>query len=220
MSICIIKENVNFCIFSPSEKIWGGAQFYIEWLCKYTKCSEINIIVLDGLSSLWLAPVVKILGIQAVLLWHIPLQKKIRWRSYGYVPIGKSCIDRYNWQAKKGTNVIGDLYWKMLFALEYFEQNINRSIFYSWCKHTLIPSIKTKCVIVMDNARFYKRKCIQKLLNRPDHRILWLPLYRSELNPIEKKWAQAKFLRQGWMENNVPKLLHNIGCISFIVDWL
>ncbi|OEH67435.1 MAG: hypothetical protein BAX61_10935 [Psychrobacter sp. B29-1] len=40
--------------------------------------------------------------------------------------------------------------------------------------------------------------------------------YSPDLNPIEKKWAQAKFLRQGWMENNLPKLFHDMGCIDFI----
>ncbi len=51
-------------------------------------------------------------------------------RPYGYAPIDKPCIDSYNWQAKKRTNVIGALDGKMLFALCYFEQNINGSIFY------------------------------------------------------------------------------------------
>lgn len=48
--------------------------------------------------------------------------------------------------------------------------------------------------------RFHKNKRIQKLLNGHGHRILWLPPYSPDLNPIEKKWAQAKFLRQGWIE--------------------
>jgi len=104
-------------------------------------------------------------------------------RPYGYAPIGKPCIDSYNWQAKKRTNVIGALYEKMLFALDYFEQNINSTIFYHWCKHTLMPSLKRKCVIVMDNARFHKHKRVQKLLNRHGHRILWLPPYSPDLNP-------------------------------------
>ncbi|WP_227514123.1 transposase [Psychrobacter sp. P11G5] len=50
-----------------------------------------------------------------------------------YAPIGKPCIDRYNWQGKKRTNVIGALYGKALFALDYFEKNINGDIFYNWC---------------------------------------------------------------------------------------
>ena len=105
---------------------------------------------------------------------------------------------------------------KALFALDYFEKNINGDIFYNWCKDTLIPSLKTKCVIVMDNASFHKR--VQRLLNRHGHRLLFLPPYSPDLNPIEKKWAQAKFLRQGWMENNLPKLFHDMGCTNFILD--
>ena len=137
-------------------------------------------------------------------------------RPFGYAPIGKPCIDSYNWQGKKRTNVIGALYKKALFALDYFEQNINSNIFYDWCKNILIPCLKTKCVIVMDNASFHKR--VQRLLNRHGHRLLFLPPYSPDLNPIEKKWAQAKFLRQGWMENNLPKLFHDMGCTDFILD--
>ena len=151
-------------------------------------------------------------------------------RPYGYAPIGKPCIDSYHWQARKRTHVIGALYEKMLFALDYFEQNINSRIFYHWCKVTLIPSLSAKCVIVMDMSedkakhcfaraqdescdrvtRFHKNKYIQKLLNRHGHRILWLPPYSPDLNPIEKKWAQAKLLRQGWMENDLFKLFYDI----------
>ena len=103
-------------------------------------------------------------------------------RFHSYAPIGKPCIDSYNRQAKKRTNVIGALYEKILFALDYFEQN--SIIFYHWCKHTLIPSLKTKCVIVMDNAKFHKNKRIQKLLNRNGHRILWLPSYSLDLGEV------------------------------------
>ncbi len=118
-------------------------------------------------------------------------------RRYGYAPISSPSVDRYNWQAKDRTNVISALYGKMLFALDYLKTNINKEVFYSWCEFILIPKLKRKCVIVMDNAAFHTNRRIQKLLNRHGHRILWLPPYSPDLNPIEKKWAQVKFLRQG-----------------------
>ncbi|WP_318779531.1 transposase, partial [Psychrobacter sp. FME13] len=62
-------------------------------------------------------------------------------------------------------------YYKDHDLLTRFPQTSNSSIFYNWCKQTLIPSLKTKCVIVMDNAKFHKSKRIQKLLNRHGHRI-------------------------------------------------
>lgn len=73
---------------------------------------------------------------------------------HGYATIGKSCIDHYNWQAKKRTNVISALYEKALLALDYFEKNINGHVFYDWCKYTLIPSLTRPYVIVMDNVTF------------------------------------------------------------------
>ena len=98
----------------------------------------------------------------------------------------------------------------MLFALDYFEQNINSHIFYDWCKFTLIPSLKTKCVIVMDNARFHKSKRIQKLLNRHGHRILWLPPYSPDLNPIEKNGLKLSFYAKGgW----------RIICLNYFMIW-
>ena len=68
----------------------------------------------------------------------------------------------------------------------------------------------------MDNTRFHKNKRIQKLLNRHDHRILQLPPYSLDLNTIEKKWAEAKFLCQGWVKDDKPKLFGNIDYIDFI----
>lgn len=84
-------------------------------------------------------------------------------RPYGYAPIGKPCIDRYNWQGKKRTNVIGALYERVLFALDYFEKNINGDVFYNWCKYTLIPSLKTKCVIVMDMSEDKAKHCFARV---------------------------------------------------------
>lgn len=64
------------------------------------------------------------------------------------------------------------LYQKILFALDFSHSKINWHVMYDWFKHTLIPSLKTECVIVMGEGRFNKKKRIQKLLNRHGHRIL------------------------------------------------
>ena len=149
-------------------------------------------------------------------------------RPCGYAPIGSPCIDSYNWQAKDRTNVIGALFGKTLFALDCLKTNVNRKVFYNWWKFTLIPNLKRKCVIVMDMSEDKAKHCfaraqgescarvtsfhkrVQRLLNRHGHRLLFLPPYSPDLNPIEKKWAQVKFLRQGLMENDLSKLFYDI----------
>ena len=67
-------------------------------------------------------------------------------------------------------------------------------------------------------TRFHKKKRIKKLLNRHGHRILWLPPYSLDLNPIEHKWAEVKKLRQGWLEHDLQRLFNNLCCYSFKVE--
>ena len=56
----------------------------------------------------------------------------------------------------------------------------------------LLPNLPEKTVIVMDNATFHKGEEMQRLLQDSGHTLLYLPPYSPDLNPIEKKWAQAK----------------------------
>ena len=73
-----------------------------------------------------------------------------------------------------------------------FEGNINSDVFYAWLTKELFFSIPEKAVIVLDNATFHKRSdSIQAI-----HTVLFLPPYSPDLNPIEKKWAQAKNIRK------------------------
>ena len=82
-------------------------------------------------------------------------------------------------------------------------------------KHCFARAQGESCARV---TRFHKNKRIRKLLNRYGHHILWPPPYSPDFNPIEKKWAQALSLHQGWMENHLLRLFHNMGCTSFILD--
>ncbi len=48
----------------------------------------------------------------------------------------------------------------------------------------------------MDNSTFHKGKDMQKILEDSGHTLLYLPSYSRDLNPIEKKCAQAKHIRR------------------------
>jgi len=50
--------------------------------------------------------------------------------------------------------------------------------------------------IVMDNANFHKRADSSEAIIDKGHDILFLPPYSPDLNPIEKKRAQAKSIRK------------------------
>ena len=48
----------------------------------------------------------------------------------------------------------------------------------------------------MDNATFHKREDIQTAIRGAGHILEYLPAYSPDLNPIERKWAQAKAVRR------------------------
>ena len=65
-------------------------------------------------------------------------------------------------------------------------------LFNHWLKDFLIPELKPGQVVIMDNATFHKSKESLKLIEKADCKILFLPPYSPDLNPIEIFWANFK----------------------------
>jgi transposase len=47
----------------------------------------------------------------------------------------------------------------------------------------------------MDNAAFHKGVQMKRALKEAGHTLLYFPPYSPDLNPIERKWGQAKKIR-------------------------
>lgn len=56
----------------------------------------------------------------------------------------------------------------------------------------LLPRFKNKSVIVMDNASFHKGEVLKQLFKKHNHKLVFLPPYSPEVNPIEKMWGTIK----------------------------
>ena len=59
----------------------------------------------------------------------------------------------------------------------------------------LLPQLPAQSIVVMDNATFHKGEAAA-LLEAAGHRVLWLPPYSPDLNPIEHCWAWIKDYRR------------------------
>lgn len=117
-------------------------------------------------------------------------------RTHGYAPKGERCFGTHDWGAKGRTNAIGALLRGSLLTVTLFQSTINTVIFDEWIQQDLIPQLPPSSVVIMDNAAFHKGATMQKALEQAGHTLLYLPPYSPDLNPIEKKWAQAKALRK------------------------
>ena len=117
-------------------------------------------------------------------------------RTHGYSKKGERCYGTHDWGAKGRTNAIGALLGSVLLTVSLFTGSINTQVFTAWVEQDLLPQLPPKTVIVMDNVTFHKGKDMQDLIEKKGHRLLYLPPYSPDLNPIEKKWAQAKQKRR------------------------
>ena len=95
-----------------------------------------------------------------------------------------------------GLNIYSALLGKVLLTVSLFCCNIDTVIFTAWVEHDLLPKLPPKSVIIMDNATFHKGKDMIKSIENAGHTLEYLPPYSPQLNPIEKKWAQAKSIRR------------------------
>jgi len=56
----------------------------------------------------------------------------------------------------------------------------------------LIPSLSKGQVVIMDNAPIHKNNRIREMIENAECKLLYLPTYSPDLNPIENYWAVMK----------------------------
>jgi transposase len=117
-------------------------------------------------------------------------------RRNGYAPVGERGVGQQHWHAKGRLNVIGASLASGLLIVSLFSGSINANTFYAWLAPDLLPQLPPLSVMVMDNAAVHKRTDIRQLLEEAGHQIEYLPVYSPDLNPIERKLAQAKAIRK------------------------
>lgn len=117
-------------------------------------------------------------------------------RTHGYSQKGKRCYGIHDWGAKGRTNAIGALTGAALLTVVLLSGSVNTDVFTCWVQQDLLPKLPKNSVIVMDNAAFHKGQEMQMSIADAGHTLLYLPPYSPDLNPIEKKWAHAKYLRR------------------------
>jgi transposase len=138
--------------------------------------------------------------------------------------INKYCTREYG-RATRGKQVYGAIsglrYARESFIAAKIESRIlapfcykgtcDTLLFNLWLKDFLIPELKPGQVVIMDNATFHKSQDSQQLIKQAGCRILFLPPYSPDLNPIEIFWANFKKI----VRSNLEKLKTLAEAIDF-----
>jgi transposase len=93
----------------------------------------------------------------------------------------------------------------------YYTGTCDTKLFNVWLKDFLIPELKPGQVVIMDNASFHKSQESQRLIEEAGCKILFLPPYSPDFNPIETFWANFKKM----VHRNLEKLKTLAEAIDF-----
>ena len=122
-------------------------------------------------------------------------------REHGWSPCGEICLgtrvghatERLSvvaaWQAVSGEPVSGKT---ALMAALSFDGTCHSRLFELWLRVMLCPLLRAGQVLILDNARFHRKKAVQRILKKVGCRALFLPAYSPDLNPIEHQWHGLK----------------------------
>jgi transposase len=73
-----------------------------------------------------------------------------------------------------------------------YSQNMRGEFFEDWFKRRLVKSVPNGVTIIMDNASFHRKKKLRNLARRHGVKLLFLPTYSPDFNPIEHTWSNRK----------------------------
>ena len=73
-------------------------------------------------------------------------------------------------------------------------------------EQTLLPALRPDDGVVMDNLSTHKTLAVEAAFARQGIRVLYLPPYSPDLNPIENLWSKVKTL----MRKHATRTLHGL----------
>jgi transposase len=93
-----------------------------------------------------------------------------------------------------------------LCATALFDGATNGTRFRSYVTETLIPVLHPGDIVVMDNLQAHKVAGVREAIEAAGARLLYLPPYSPDLNPIEQAFAKLKPLLRSAAARTVPDL--------------
>ncbi len=92
-----------------------------------------------------------------------------------------------------------------------FDGPINGLSFLAYVEQCLVPSLKPGDIVILDNLGSHKGKAVRSAIRKAGARLLFLPPYSPDLNPIEQVFAKLKALLRKAAERSVEATWRRIG---------
>ena len=93
------------------------------------------------------------------------------------------------------------------------DQPVNGQSFTDYVEQCLVPTLSPGDVVIMDNLSSHKRPAIRHAIRSVGARLLFLPPYSPDLNPIEQVFAKLKHLMRKAAERSHQATWQRIGSL-------
>jgi len=114
----------------------------------------------------------------------------LRWR--GRAPKGQRLVAALPQGHYQTSTLIAALRLGGPWAPWVFEGAMDGEMFLAWIQQGLAPALHRGDVVIMDNLATHKVRGVQPSLAAVGARLLYLPPYSPDLNPIENLWSKVK----------------------------
>lgn len=131
-------------------------------------------------------------------------------RRYGRAPRGERCrvaVPQGHW---KTTTITAALRTSGLVATTLFDGATNGDRFRAYVADILVPALKPGDTVILDNLGAHKVAGVREVIQAAGARLLYLPPYSPDFNPIEQAFAKLKALLRSAAARTVTELKNAI----------
>jgi transposase len=131
----------------------------------------------------------------------------------GWSPRGQRLIGRAPHGRWRTQTFLAGLRCDRISAPCVFDGPINGQSFQAYVEQVLVPTLKPGDVVIMDNLGSHKAKAVRQAIRAVGARLLFLPPYSPDLNPIEQVFAKLKHLLRRSQERTTEDTWRRIGTL-------
>lgn len=94
-----------------------------------------------------------------------------------------------------------------------FDGPINGASFLLYIKNELVPTLRPRDIVIADNLGSHKGKAARRAIRAIGARLLLLPAYSPDLNPIEQVFSKLKHLMRKAAERSKERTWRRAGAL-------
>ena len=119
-------------------------------------------------------------------------------RLYGRALSSQRAVDHAPLNTPRTTTVLSSIRLDGEKAFTTYQGGTTGERFVQYLKETLLPTLRPGDIVVMDNMRSHHVKAVREIREAKGMKVLYLPPYSPDLNPIEKMWSKMKAILRKW----------------------